>query len=133
MKKIYLLLTLGLLSGTLALAQDSPGGHMANPNDRGSAGANAVRGCLGGEPGNYTLTTSETGTVIRLVGDEEKLQKHVGEEVSITGKMKSDDGAPAGAMASDQTQAPANDSPGTKLRVGHISTLSKKCKDSAAH
>jgi hypothetical protein len=133
MKKIYLLLTLGLLSVTSALAQDSPGGHMTNPNDSGSAGANAVRGCLSGAPGNYTLTTSETGTVIRLVGNEEKLQKHVGEEVSITGKMRSDEGSPAGAMASDQTQAPGSDSPGTRLRVGHISTLSKQCKDSAAH
>jgi hypothetical protein len=133
MKKVYLLLTLGLLSGSFVLAQDSPGGQMTNPNDSGSAGANAVHGCLSGGPGNYILTASGTGTVIKLVGNEDKLQKHVGEEVSITGKMRSDPGSPAAAMTSDQTQAPVNDSPGTRLRVGHISRLSKQCKNSAAN
>jgi hypothetical protein len=132
MKKVNLLLTLGLLCGTLAVAQDSPGGQMTNPNDRGSAGANELHGCLSGEPGNYMLTTSDTGTVIKLVGDENKLQKHVGQEVSITGKMRSDPGSPA-PMTSDQTQAPVSDSPGTRLRVGRISTLSKRCKNSAAN
>jgi hypothetical protein len=131
MKKLYLLLTLGMLCGSLALAQDSPGGQMTNPNDRGSAGANEVHGCLSGAPGNYILTTTDTGTVIRLVGDENKMQKHVGEEVSITGKMRSDPGSQPG-MTSDQTQASAND-PGTRLRVGRISTLSKQCKESASH
>jgi hypothetical protein len=133
MKKVYQLLTLGLLCGSFALAQDSPGGQMTNPNDRGSAGANAVHGCLSGTPGNYILTESDTGTVIKLVGDENKLQKHVGDEVSITGKMRSDPGSPAPAMMSDQTQAPVTDSPGTRLRVGHINTLSKQCKNSAAN
>jgi len=133
MKKIFLFLTLGLLSGSFVLAQDSPGGQMTNPNDRGSAGANEVHGCLGGTPGNYVLTTSNTGTVIRLVGNENKLQKHLGEEVAITGKMRSDQGSPAPPMTSDETQAPVNDSPGTRLRVGRISTLSKQCKDSAAN
>jgi hypothetical protein len=130
MKKVYLVLTLGLLCGSFALAQDSPGGQMTNPNDRGSAGANELHGCLSGAPGNYILTTSDTGTVIKLVGDENKLQKHVGEEVSITGKMRSE---PTPAMMSDQTQAPVDDSPGTRLRVGHISRLSKQCKNSAAN
>jgi hypothetical protein len=133
MKKVHLLLTLGLLCGSLALAQDSPGGQMANPNDRGSAGANAVRGCLSGSPGNYMLTTSDTNTPIKLAGDENKLQKHVGQEVSITGKMRSDPGSPGAAMTSDETQAPANGSTGTILRVGHISKLSKECKNSAAN
>src|SRR5271170_7085478 len=131
MKKVYLLLTLGLLCGSFASAQDSPGGQMTNPNDGGSAGANAVRGCLSGVPGSYMLTTTDTHTAIKLVGDESKLQKHVGQEVSITGKMRSDRAAPA-AMTSDQTQAPANDAPGTILRVGRINTLSKRCHDSAA-
>jgi hypothetical protein len=133
MKKVHLLLTLGWLCGSFVLAQDSPGGQMTNPNDRGSAGANAVHGCLGGMAGNYILTESGTGTVIKLVGNENKLQKHVGEEVSITGKMRSDPGLPAPPITSDQTQAPVNDSPGTRLRVGHINTLSKQCKDSAAN
>lgn len=134
MKKVHLLLTLGLLCGSLALAQDSPGGQMANPNDRGSAGANAVRGCLSGAPGNYMLTTSDTNTTIKLAGDENKLQKHVGQEVSITGKMRSDPGSSSGqAMTSDETQAPASGSTGTILHVGHISTLSKQCKNSAAN
>ncbi|HLW88814.1 MAG TPA: hypothetical protein VKR57_09990 [Terriglobales bacterium] len=133
MKKAYLLLTLGLVCGSLALAQDSPGGQMTNPNDRGSAGANELHGCLSGTPGNYILTTTDTGTVIKLVGNENKLQKHVGEEVSITGKMRSDAGSPPPAMMSDQTQAPVDDSPGTRLHVGRISTLSKQCKESASH
>jgi hypothetical protein len=133
MKKVYLRLALGLLCGSFAFAQDSPGGQMTNPNDKGSAGANLVHGCLSGTPGNYVLTTSDTGTVIKLVGDENKLQKHVGQEVSITGKMRSDAGEPAPPMTSDQTQAPVNDSPGTRLRVSHISTLSKQCKNSAAN
>jgi hypothetical protein len=123
-------LTLGLLCGSFALAQDSPGGQMTNPNDGGSAGANAVRGCLSGVPGSYMLTTTDTNTVIKLVGNENKLQKHVGQEVSITGKMRSDPAAPT-PMTSDQTQAP-NDAPGTILRVGHINTLSKRCHESAA-
>jgi hypothetical protein len=133
MTKVHLLLTLGLLCGMLAVAQDSPGGQMTNPNDRTAVGANAVRGCLSGAPGNYILTTSDTHTVIKLVGDENKLQKHVGQEVSITGKMRSNPGSPPPPMTSDQTQAPVDDSPGTRLRVSHLTRLSKQCKDSAAN
>ena len=138
MRKMHLLLTLGLLCGALAFAQDSPGGQMTNPNDRGSAGANAVHGCLGGSTGSYTLTTADTGTVIQLRGDDAKLQKHVGQEVSITGKMMKNESA--NAMSQDQSAAQtpdqsqmANNSAGTIMKVSHISTLSKECKTSAAH
>jgi len=134
MKKINFLLTLGLLCGALAFAQDSPGGQMTNPNDRGSAGANAVHGCLGGSTGAYTLTTADTGTVIQLRGNDAKLQKHVGQEVSITGKMMSNGNSNAMNQSQSQDQSQmANDSAGSTMKVSHISMLSKECKTSAAH
>ena len=129
MRKTLLLLSLGLLCASLAVAQDSPGGQLANPNDRGSAGANAVHGCLSGTDGNYTLAEEDTGTVLQLVGNDNALRKHLGQEVSITGKMRSDAGT-APPMTSDQTQAPANTTPGTVIKVSHVNMISKHCKSS---
>ena len=127
MKKMWMLLSLGLLCGSLAFAQDSPGGQMANPNTRTSPGANAMRGCLGGSPGNFTLTMDDTGTVYQVMGDESKLSKHVGHEVSVTGKLM-DNGGNAGSTSEMSGQSSGAAGSGPSLKVSHIEMVSTQCK-----
>jgi hypothetical protein len=127
MQKVQVLLTIGLMCGSLALAQDSPGGQMTNPNNRSSAGANAIQGCLGGSNGNYTLTEDDTGTVLNLSGDEGRFQKHVGHEVAVTGKSMGNAGASSSGTSQDQSSASSGVS-GTSFKVSHINMISKQCK-----
>ena len=85
-KKTFYLSWAVLLAGTIGLAQAPMGG---SSQDRDSPAANqaagaALRGCLSGSPGNYTLT-DHSGTIYHLVGGESQLQRSVGHEVEITG------------------------------------------------
>jgi hypothetical protein len=129
MKKLCLLLSLGVLFGSLAFAQDD-----TNPNDR-AAGANAFQGCLSGSTGNYILIQGDFGTALKLVGDDSRLGKHVGQEVSVTGKLMDETtGATTASDGSPSQAAPAagssNHSEGNALKVKGIETLSKHCKSS---
>jgi Protein of unknown function (DUF5818) len=47
----------------------------------------AVKGCLQGSHGNYTLM-ADNGTTYQLQGDTSKLSAHIGHEVQITGSTK---------------------------------------------
>jgi hypothetical protein len=118
MNKIPLLLSLIVLCGCLALAQDTPGGQMTNPNDRASVDANTIEGCLTGSDGNYMLIEKDTGTTYNLIGSNHRLGKHVGQEVAISGKLKR-----GVASASFPTG-----SEGPTLKVSYINTISRQCK-----
>lgn len=126
MKKMLLVLSLGLFCASLALAQDSssagqsasPSSDMSNP---------AIQGCLGGSSGSYVLTQDGTGTTFKLVGNEDQLKKHVGHEVAISGQMASDTGS--AASASDQGQGSSGS--GT-IQVSSVKMLSKQCNAAGA-
>jgi hypothetical protein len=77
-KKLLLVLTL-LLPAVWLQAQDTMGKASNN------SGPTTIAGCLQSGGGVYTLTESD-GTVHRLSGYANKLGKHVGHQVQITGK-----------------------------------------------
>jgi hypothetical protein len=88
-----------------------------------SSGQTAVKGCLQGSDGNYTLTT-KSGTVYLLQGDTSKLSEHVGHEVQITGTSTTTasnapnptSGTPAGATQQQSA-----------LNVESVKHISKTC------
>ncbi len=47
-----------------------------------------IEGCLGGSAGSYTLTAKD-GTMYQLTGNTDKLAKHVGHEIQVTGTASS--------------------------------------------
>ena len=126
MKKMLLLLSLGMLGASLALAQGaSPAGQSAAPTNDPPASANSVQGCLSGADGNYMLTQDSTGTTYKLMGDENQLKKHVGHEVAITGELTG--GAGSAGAAPDQGQAGSDSPAGTAIQVTDVKMISKTC------
>ena len=126
MQKTLLLLWLGVLGASLALAQDtSPAERSAAPTSDPPASANSVQGCLTGMDGSYMLTQDGTSTTYKLMGNETQLKKHVGHEVAITGELSSNSGS-AGA-ASDQGQAGSSSGSSAAIQVTDVKMISKKC------
>ena len=67
-------------------------GQSATGTPAGSmAGGNTIKGCLSGSPmtGTYLLTDSQSGVSYNLVGANDKLRTHVGEEIQVTGQPAS--------------------------------------------
>lgn len=132
MKKMLLLLSLGIFCASLALAQDdSTAGQAATPSTNTSAGANTVQGCLSGGDGNYMLTEDGTGTTYKLVGSEPQLKKHMGHEVAVTGQAASDTGSQASATDQGQAQPSTGTSGGSTIQVTNVKMVSKQCRGSA--
>jgi hypothetical protein len=145
MRKMFLLLSLGLLSACLALAQDaSPAGQSTTPNadssntttsagqpaaDDSNNSAGAIQGCLSGSDGNYMLTQDGTGASFKLMGDESKLKKHVGHEVSVTGQASGDAGS-GSASNQGQGDTSSSGSAATTIQVTDVKMVSKQCMGS---
>jgi hypothetical protein len=85
-KKTFYLSSAVLLASAIGLAQAAMGGSSQEQDSSASAQAAgaALRGCLSGSAGNYTLT-DHSGTIYHLVGGESQLQRSVGHEIEITG------------------------------------------------
>jgi hypothetical protein len=136
MKKILVLLPLGLLWAAFAFAQnapatqDAPTTDQATPSANTSSGSTSVQGCLSESDGNYMLTQDGNGTTYKLAGDESQLKKHVGHEVAITGQSTSTTGS--AAAGSDQPQAQSSSSDGTVLQVTDVKMISKQCTSTAS-
>ncbi len=88
MKAALVILSL-LWATVLVIAQDSPSSDaagnvqqhsMTTPSPQNSA----VRGCLSGSAGNFTLT-DQNGMQYKLLGSEAELQSKVGHEVQVSG------------------------------------------------
>jgi len=136
MKKMLLLLSVGLLGASLALAQDtSPADPSATPTANTATSGSSVQGCLSGADGNYVLTQDGTGTTYKLAGDESHLKKHVGHEVAIRGQMATASESPS-ASPSDQGQAQPSQGQAqpstsntamTTIQVSDIKMISKQC------
>jgi hypothetical protein len=131
MKKILLLLSIGIFCASLALAQDSSTAGQAGTNT--SSGTNTVQGCLSGGDGNYLLTEDSTGTTYKLLGSEAQLKKHMGHEVAVTGQPSNDSGSQASAADQGQAQPSANSSGGATIQVTNVKMVSKQCRGSAGN
>jgi hypothetical protein len=130
MRKMLLLLSLGLLSMSLAVAQDASSAGQSTPSpDSSNTSTGPIQGCLSGADGNYTLTQDSTGTSFRLMGYETQLRKHVGHEIAVTGQPAADTGS---ASASNQGQGDTSTSgtAGTTIQVTNVKMVSKQCMGS---
>jgi len=75
------------------------------------------------------LTEESTGTMIKLIGGDDKLQAHVGHEVLITGQLVN---GGSGSSGSEEQQgnrsADSDTSRGAQaIQVSDVSMLSKHC------
>lgn len=130
MKKMLLLVSLGMLCFSVAWAQDTTtAGQSASTSANTSAGTNTVQGCLSGTDGNYLLTEDGTGATYKLMGSETMLKKHLGHEVAVTGQAANDGGSQASTSEPGQTQEPA--AGGTTIQVSNVKMISKQCRGSA--
>jgi len=137
MRKMLMLLSLGLLGASMALAQDAPtADQQATPganSSNSSASTGTVQGCLSGSEGNYMLTQDGTGTTFKLMGDETQLKKHVGHEVSVTGQSSGD-----AASTTTSNQGQGDTSAGsaadtrTTIQVTNVKMVSKQCMGTGA-
>jgi hypothetical protein len=137
MRKIFLLLSVGLLGVSMALAQDTSSTSPAtapNASATDSTNAGSVQGCLSGSDGNYMLTQDGTGTTFKLMGDEIKLKKHVGHEVAVTGQAAGDSGSSAAASNQGQgdNSASTTTGAGTTIHVTDVKMVAKQCRGSGA-
>ena len=97
MRTILVLSMIFLLSAMLAFAQ-----YGSNGETTGDARERSIEGCLGGSPGNLTLTNVLTGTTYRLTGDTAKFGDKVGHTFLVngftsTGQIPSSMSAPSGS------------------------------------
>ncbi len=110
-----------LLAGAFVWAQQSPTPSQEQPqanqaqttNDYGSR---SVQGCLSGSSGNYMLKQDETGSTVKVSGDDAKLQSHVGHEVSIVGVVTNG----SATTASDSTPQPT-------IEVAQLTEIANSC------
>jgi hypothetical protein len=111
-----------LLMGAFVWAQRSPtssqdqsqANQAQTTNDYGSR---SVQGCLRGSSGNYTLKQDETGSTVKVSGDDAKLQGHVGQEVSIVGVVTNGSTA---MTASDSADQPT-------IEVAQVTEIANSC------
>ena len=87
MRKVLFATAVLLLALGVALAQQQPATSDTNTNTPSNAGSQiTVQGCLGGNPGNFTLLGSD-GTSYQLQGNDDQLKDHVGHTVAVTGTL----------------------------------------------
>jgi hypothetical protein len=83
----------------------NPGQGTAQPSSREIN----IDGCLGGSPGNFTVTDKKTGATYQLQlpprANTSNLQQHMGEEVAVRGTTANTGGSnpPAGSASARQT------------------------------
>lgn len=90
-----------------------------------------VRGCLAGSRDNYLLTQDGSGTLFRLVGNDEQLKSHLGQEVLVTGQLPGSGPTPSaiGENESNPTQEGSigSSTSASVIQVSKIQTVSKTC------
>ncbi len=96
-------------------------GTYGQNNSQSSAGNTTLEGCLSGSSGNYTLTANN-GMTYQLQGNNDKLNKHVGQEVKVRGW------AAVGASSGMETgQSAASTSSQQAFQVSKVKKVSKIC------
>lgn len=85
-----------------------------------------LEGCLSGSEGNFTLTANN-GTTYQLQGKDNKLSKHVGQEVKVKGTAAAGaSGGMSGAASSSAGSATGAASQQT-FEVSKVKKVSKTC------
>jgi hypothetical protein len=124
MKKCLLLAGLALILASFGWAQQ------ADQTDS-TAHLGTVRGCLGGSEGNYTLTQDKSGTMFRLVGNDDLLKGHLGYEVLVTGQLSAGEAAAStdeqGAGNTPANNSAASSTSDNTIQVSNITMVSKTC------
>ncbi len=124
MKINVTLLFATLFAVGLLLAQSGPAqpGSTSRANPRTAKGDVVVQGCLGLAVGQYVLTQLDTGNSYKLEkqGDDVRLDKHLGEQVEVTGWEA------ISLSTSSEALARAGSSPLT-VRVTSIRTIAPRC------
>ena len=127
MKRVFGIAALALLSSDVCCAQQQPPDLSA----RLKVHLGTVKGCLEGSRGNYELSEDPSGVVFRLVGDNDQLKSHLGQEVLITGQLPGSGPAPSAIgenqdnpseMGSAESSTTAN-----VIQVSKVQTVSKVC------
>lgn len=77
----FLFLALSMAAAQSPLAPDRGWQHQEPVTQQN---ANAVRGCLSGSVGNFTIT-DQSGVQFRLVGDVRALEGKIGHEIEVKG------------------------------------------------
>ena len=132
MQKSLMLALILLMSTAWATAQEYPQSGSSQTGTAAS-GQTTLQGCLQGSNGNYTLT-ADSGTTYELQGDIDKLSKHDGHEVQITG-TPSGAGASSGATnpnAGTSTETQPSPSQQT-LTVDTVKHISESCTNTNKH
>jgi Protein of unknown function (DUF5818) len=86
-----------------------------------------VEGCLNGSAGNYTLTDA-SGTTWQLQGDTAQLDKHIGQQVRITGTSSA--GSNAMGSSSDNTSSAGA---GQTFNVTKVHKISSTCSTASSN
>ncbi len=123
MKKLLLAAGVVLLSLPFVWAQQS------DQSGDSTARVGTVRGCLGGSDGNYTLTQGTSGTMFRLVGNDDQLKSHIGQEVLVTGQLsEGGSAASSGNQASNlSANSAASSTSGNMVQVSNVKVVSQTC------
>jgi hypothetical protein len=96
-------------------------GTYGQNNSQSSAGKTTLEGCLSGTEGNYTLTANN-GMTYELQGNNNQLNKHLGQEVKVKGS------AAVGASSGMATgQSAASSASQQTFQVNKVKKLSKTC------
>jgi hypothetical protein len=121
MKKFLFATAVILLCGSFGWAQQQSDQSMGSSSQ---AQVGTVRGCLGGTDGGYTLTQDQSGTLFRLVGNDDQLKSHMGQEVLVTGQLPH--AAPAPSAAGENGSSGSSTS-GNVIQVSDVRVVSKTC------
>ena len=98
------------------------------PSGMSKAGSETqIEGCLSGSSGNFTLTDA-SGTAWQLQGDNSQLNKHVGQEVRVSG-MASASSAPGTTSGSSASSAGAA---GQSFNVIKVHKVANTCSQAGS-
>jgi hypothetical protein len=104
MKRVFLVMVVSAMLVTLGFAQ--------TPDASSDSDLAAVKGCLGGSEGNYTVVQDGTGQLFQITSSSIDLKAHLGHDVKVTGHKA------AGAANS--------------LSASEVSMISEHCAAAAA-
>jgi hypothetical protein len=110
MKRIFLLIGVPILLAALGFAQ--------TPAPSNDADQIAIKGCLSGSDGNYTVAEDNTGRILKLTGSSVDLKTHLGQDVKLVGHKANGAGTSGSAENS--------------LAVTELTMISEHCAAAAA-
>jgi hypothetical protein len=123
MRKLTLL-AIAIVGSSLWTFAQAPSPGQSSSFD--AAGALKIEGCLGGTDGSYSLQDKKSGIVYLLVGDNERFNSHVGQEVRVTGKVTTS-GVSSNSITTTDTSGGNPVEGEHRLNVQSLTKLSSSC------